>query len=209
MANTFNEPTWTTAEEGESILTSAQKKAVAPFELTGIIVRLLQYQFSDANNIENPLLKTYLWNADDLQSKILIKPGFERDSRVKGKPALYVNREDAVGDNLGILRHVVVSDSVLTMNDPKYARHLQGKHIILCEGLTGGEAEALAWEAASRIMSFSPMLEDDFGVEVFDLGGIGKPALRAEDRETAVWATPVIINWQKFYTWQLNIGDIY
>jgi hypothetical protein len=209
MPNTFTEPTWTTPAEGDAFVSPFSIRPIAPLEIQGIIVRLLQYHFSNAVNIENPLLKAYVWNSDDLQSKILIKPGFERDSRVKGKPSLFVNREDAVGTSEGILRGVKIKTNGVTLNAPKYARHLQGKFIILCEGLTGGEAETLAWEVLGRMMLYSPVMESDFELDVFDVGGLGKPLLRAEDRETAVWAVPVIINWQKLYTWVIHNEEVY
>jgi len=209
MANNFIEPAWTSPEDMEPAETSVELRHVSPFELTGIIVRLLQYQFSDPSNIENESLKEYIWKASDTESRILIKPGTERNPQVRGKPSIFVSRQPVTFDNAGALRRVVIQSGDTTMNDPHYLKHLQGSHMLACEGLTSAEAEAIAWEAANRFMVYSPALCADFKLENIDIKEMGKPELRTEDRETAVWFVPVAIAWQKLHRWRTFSEEVY
>lgn len=209
MSNIFTEPVWGDPAEGLDVVTLPEKRDISPYELTGIIVRLLQYHFSSEYNIEEPLLKPYIWNSNDVTSKILIKPAFERNPQVRGKAAIYVSREDIAADHGGMLRGVTLHEGGTVRNDPDFGRHLTGSHVLICEGLTGAESEVIAWEAAKRMFIYSPAITKDFNLFAFDLKGLGKPTLRAEDRETGVWITPVIIGWQKLYRWRINNPEIY
>jgi hypothetical protein len=206
---TFTEPTWTTPEEAITPTPSVLLRQVSPFELHGIIVRMLQYHFYDPNNIVNEKLKGYTWEASDITTHILIKPDLERNPQVKGKPSIFVSREDTTGDHAGILRGISIGNPTQQLNDPNYTRLFSGNFVLSCEGLTFGEAESIAWEAADRIVKFSPDLVTDYGVDVFDIKGIGKTVLKTEDRSTAMFVTPVILYWQKLYAWRLVSAEPY
>jgi len=206
---TFTEPTWTTPEEAIAPVTSVEKRMISPFELQGIIVRMLQYHFSDPNNIVNPKLKGYTWAANDINSNILIKIDLERNPQVRNKPSIFVGREDIKGSHEGLLRGVQIKGTTGTLNDPNYTRLLAGNFMLTCEGLTFAEAENIAWEVASRIMYFSPALVTDYKIDVFDIAGIGKTTMLAENRESAIFATPIILYYQKLYWWRLVDADMF
>jgi hypothetical protein len=59
--NFFEEPTWCEPQEALSDCSSLVYTGPTPFIMTGIFVRLLQYHFSDPDNIMHPALKGYTW----------------------------------------------------------------------------------------------------------------------------------------------------
>lgn len=60
-STTYPEPTWCVSQDAFEDCSSIASSGPTPFILTGVLVRLLQYHFSDANNITKPQLKGYIW----------------------------------------------------------------------------------------------------------------------------------------------------
>jgi len=65
MTNTFPEPEWCIPQEALEPCSSFWYVGPSPFSLSGVFLRLLQYHFSDPRNIEEPLLKDYIWTPSD------------------------------------------------------------------------------------------------------------------------------------------------
>ena len=204
----YREPTWGTTEEAIDVETSPEKRSISPFEITGVITRLLQYHFSDPNNIENTLLKNYTWSTPRKDSRLLIGPEYLRNDAVLKRPALFVHREPVQATSLGEYRKIEVVVEGVTKNTPNYLRHLVGKHVVYCEAMAGAEAEALAWEVFNRMMVFSPTMTDDFNMDAFDVAGLGKVEQRVE-QETSIFVVPVTLTWQKTHIWSILSPTVY
>jgi hypothetical protein len=62
---TYEEPKWCLSQPAEDACSTIASTGPTPFILTGVIVRLLQYHFSDPNNITKPHLKGYVWTPEE------------------------------------------------------------------------------------------------------------------------------------------------
>lgn len=83
----FPEPEWCIPQEALEPCSSFWYVGPSPFSLTGVFLRLLQYHFSDPNNIEEPLLKDYIWTPSDsscLPSGVLDEEGSSEESSEEG-----------------------------------------------------------------------------------------------------------------------------
>jgi hypothetical protein len=65
MKQTFPEPEWCITQEALEPCSSFWYGGPSPFSLSGVFLRLLQYHFSTPDNIEEPLLKEYIWTPSD------------------------------------------------------------------------------------------------------------------------------------------------
>ena len=65
MNNCFPEPTWCVPQEALDPCSSFYYAGPSPFLLSGVFLRLLQYHFSSPDNIEETLLKGYIWTPSD------------------------------------------------------------------------------------------------------------------------------------------------
>lgn len=65
MQTTFPEPEWCIPQEALEPCSSFWYVGPSPFSLSGVFLRLLQYHFSTPDNIEEPLLKNYIWTPSD------------------------------------------------------------------------------------------------------------------------------------------------
>lgn len=61
MQNFYPEPIWCTPQEADLDCSSLIATGPTPMVLTGAFIRLIQYHFSDPNNIQNPHFKGYIW----------------------------------------------------------------------------------------------------------------------------------------------------
>lgn len=61
MENFYPEPVWCTPQNAEDECSSFIATGPSPLILTGAFIRLIQYHFSDPNNIQNEQLKGYIW----------------------------------------------------------------------------------------------------------------------------------------------------
>jgi hypothetical protein len=61
MNNTYPEPKWCTPQDVNEGCSSLVATGPSPMVLTGVFIRLIQYHFSDPNNIQNENLKGYIW----------------------------------------------------------------------------------------------------------------------------------------------------
>jgi len=203
----YPEPSWGTSQEGVEPTSYFYKKDINAFELTGVIVRLLQYHFADPDNIDNDLLKGYIWDEDDTVSKLIIGPEYLRNDKTNlKKPSIFIKRKDVQATALGELRRHVVKSNGTQLNQPNYWRHLTGKFILSCEGSTGGEAEAIGQEVFDRIMFFSPTIEQDFRLDSFNVSGQGEVQYR---KEHSLFIAPVVLTWQKIPSWSILSQEPY
>ena len=211
MSNVYTEPTWASIQEAmQEDPSRFAKEPATPFDLTGAFVRLLQYHFSDANRIQNTPLKALTWNTDIKQTNILIAPGFNRDFKSESKkPALFVERgavkpvpipQPLKGLNISIFQNAEGTHSELTDNAKRF-KIIKGVHNIVCEGLVPAQSELLAEEIFNRFMYFSPVIEDDFSLDGFDVEGLS-PLQQREERPSPTDVVSVSFSWQKFYFWE-------
>jgi len=212
MSNTFTEPTWASVREAMQEEPSRfTKEAATPFDLTGVFTRLIQFHFGDANRIQHTALKSLVWDSDILQTNILIAPGFSRDIKTNNKkPAVFVERGTVKpvpiptplkGLNITIRQFTDGSPATELTDNAKRFKFITGTHNIVCEGLTPAQSELLAEEIFVRFLYFAPVIEEDFSLDSFEIGGMS-PLQQREERPTPTDVVSIGFSWQKIYFWE-------
>jgi hypothetical protein len=209
----YPEPEWGESQPALPDASSLCAIKKTPFIITGILLRLLQYHFSDPDNIENPLLKCYIWNdekncdclsEDNEESKILIAPGFDRDfGDAQTRPALYVNRGEFTTRTVNPAtrnRAVIHKDRNNIFDGVKYQVEMRGKHQIIAVGLTGGEAENIAEEVFCRMLHFYPVIRDDIKVGHFFPTRLSSLQEIPQEAKKSFFVT-MTIDWAIVYRW--------
>lgn len=98
MINTYPEPEWCLPQEALEPCSSFWFVGPSPFSLSGVFLRLLQYHFSDPANIEEPLLKDYIWTPSDKGCLTSGTPDEEGSSSEESSEEGYRSRCTIVGD---------------------------------------------------------------------------------------------------------------
>jgi hypothetical protein len=99
MVNTFPEPEWCIPQEALEPCSSFWYAGPSPFSLSGVFLRLLQYHFSTPDNIEEPLLKEYIWTPSDKGCISTGTPDPEGSSAEESSEEGYVSRCPIIDEN--------------------------------------------------------------------------------------------------------------
>lgn len=214
MPNTFLEPTWTQPPElGDARKSVFELRQISPFELTGVLVRLLQYYFADADRIKNENLKSLTWTENSRTSNIQIVPSFTIDRSQNFKlPLLSVTRGPITPvsipsplQNLPV--QVFLSGGGMPTREltssTSYVRFIQGSHKVLCVATSGAEAEALCEEIFNRFLMFAPAIKSDFGLDNLDIATVAETQKVEENFPIRGYVATIDFKWQRQQGWQV------
>lgn len=180
-----------------------------PSSFTGYVVQLLMMYFSDARNIQDPALKSYVWTADDPQAqvittKIWIGPKGRFDAaKMQMRPALIVCRKPvnvtadlAFGSEVqGITTKLgqvdVTQDPLVGHETCEYAK--SGQMMIYCLQREEAAAEVLAEEVESFLLAFRKQIIRDTFLHEF-LPASLEESVRLEEA-AQYWAIPLTVNY--------------
>jgi hypothetical protein len=218
MAVNYPEPVWATSQDVISDCSSLVYTGPTPFVMTGVLIKLLQYHFSNPDNIGNPQLKGYLWTESgsclpgvDVSenpvegSRINIGTSYQQDtSSVQQRPALYVQREPFRTDKISF-RNMSLPSVLTSSGIYQGAAHqvtISGQHSIICAGKTGAEADNLGQEVYFRMLNYMPIIREDFRLGTFFVPGTSDvKSLPAEPNQ--VFYTVVRCEWAYIYRWRV------
>jgi len=212
----YPEPEWTESQPAEEECSSLVSTSITPFILTGIIIRLLQYHFSDPDNILHEELKNYVWKEECTdgtvgETGIMIVPEYNQDfGNVGTRPGIFVKREPVKPERISIVQ----GDSEIPhMNKVKgvyqgrkYQKQLSGRFSIICNGLNGQETELLGEEVFFRMLHFAPLIRDDVRLSYFNVDNYGDIKERAAGDGTKSYYSVVGIFWALIHRWNI-VGE--
>jgi len=202
---TLQEPTW--KREGQKVFTplsSLCSTGIRPSIVTGILIRLIQAHFYDVDNIENEKLKTYTWDPDIEQSRLLIKPTYKYDPvTANNRAAIYVEAGDMKteeyainnmstphlepnGNFEGILRTIILS----------------GTHEIRCVASECMEATCLGEEVFFRLLEYYPIIRNDLKFSDFKVIVLTRPQQLKESDDHYTCTVRVV--WKYAHSWKLD-----
>lgn len=218
---TYTEPEWGIPQEAVDKPSSLCTTGPTGMLMTGILTKLLQYQFSDPDNIVNPILRCYTWNDDNAcydnsdsgdssnggSGGIWIGPGYSEDSEgVQASPAIYVKRDGTRNSPIS-QKHI----SVPSLNaeglfpGTLHQVNVEGVHSIICKGKTGAAADALGQEVFDRFLHYQSVIRDDFKLGKFFTTSLSDVKEIAQDQEAdSGFYTVVRIEWAYVYRWYLR-----
>jgi len=179
---------------------------ISPNAMTGAVLWLLRYHFSDKTRIVDDIVKRRVWTTDDDRtsapdSKIVIEPSYRWDlDAIQVRPGIFVRR------NQWGLQHLGMFGSRIVFNPDTdreiYTREVQGSHTIFSVSKLPAEAEAIAWELIGQLEGFSVNIGRDMGLvtlrvsEMQDL----KPLQESEKH----WTVPVVLSYIFDRSWNVH-----
>lgn len=196
-------------------INSLLKARPSPQRLTGYFMQLLIMHFSDANNIDHPSLRQYIWRQDDpvndvINSKILITPLAKFDLAVMGiRPAVIIKRRtitcdrDAIGGSymggqplLGTKTNpkhvnggVIDSNEWATAGQSQKEYPLKGSVTFYCIHEEGASAELLGEEVFNLMLALAPVVMESAGMHDYLPVELGE--LQVVDEARQHWTVPV------------------
>lgn len=171
-----------------------------PQLITGLIRNLLCAHFSSDDAIEDPNLKTLVWNPGDTTGLVIDSVFRFRPALADKRPALllkrnaYKNYRVSRGDEAAIDRQ----------GNKEYATLWIGSHTVFAIHGTGNSCEILATEAQRDLTQFAPVVLSDLGrglkrFQVTDVGDIAEV-----EESTQNFAIPITVGWAYEETWKLT-----
>lgn len=159
----------------------------------------MRWQFADANNIEEPLLRSKLWTADETTGIMIDSVTRWRPEISEKRPALLVRPGKYAGHqlSLGNAHHGYLP---LT-GEQFYSRLMVGATTVFCIAGESAEAEMLGYEVYNNLVGFSDLLRERLRLHRFvimDLDGIAK-VREASDK----WVVPINIAHAGEETWMV------
>ncbi len=178
---------------------------LVPQQLTGIIMKLVTRKFSDANTIQHPLLKKYIWRPDVTQSQLFVAPNYRWDPQVaQQRPAVIIQRNSlqpvsiALGD----------SGTPTSAADPEYipgarqmACSMQGSHTVFCMAPAPAQAEILSTELYVSLLHYNQMIRSELNMNRFRVMEIGNIS-RIEESDDH-FAVPISVVYSWIESWQV------
>ena len=161
-----------------------------PLSLTKLFLYILRSHFSDARNIEAPVLQDKLWTAGEATG-ILIEPvGRWRPQLTEKRPAVIVKR-----NGLKALRQGL-DDRMMLGRGPEgakrlYATYMQGSHTMFCMAGESAEAEVLGAEVYRELLEFGPETRRAMSLHRFQMVDVSELSLVEEATENFVVAVTV------------------
>lgn len=218
MSQVLPEPEWTTPQHARESCSSLVASGITPFILTGILVRLLQYHFSDPNNIARESLQYLRWrrrcneaivnDEEQALSNLHIGVSYQMDlASASQRPAIFVKREPVetrrVSQEKGDAVTTHMSSDLGVLQGKKYQKILEGAFSLVCLGNSGAEAELLGEEVFDRMLYFAPKIEDDIRIGQLTVKRLGAvQQVKAKEPRTGFY-TNVRIQWAAHRRWIL------
>lgn len=218
MSIVIPEPDWGTPQLAVEPCSSLVASGITPFILTGILVRLLQYHFSDPDNIVRESLRYLRWNRDCTETildengeplqRLYINVSYQLDlANAEQRPGIFVKREPVTtrriaaekGDS--VTTHI--KQEVGSFQGKIYHKILEGAFSLICIGNSGAEADLLGEEVFDRMLFFAPMIEDDIRIGQFAVNALSEVQELKNEAKTSYY-TVVRIQWASHRRWALT-----
>lgn len=203
----YTEPTWGTSLTYEPTSTF-NRRPVLSADMTAALVRILQFHFGDADNIDREELKRYIWNQNRDSSKILIAPDYLKNPKDIGKmPVVYVGRLKTEFQILGLeeggISYTTAGGTVVTLADPELITRLGvNVHGVFSRGMNGAESEALSDEIFHFLTAYSRIIARDLKLQNFYVRGVDQ-SKKMEQQDTDQFLYPIQIMWSDEYSYKI------
>ena len=182
-----------------------------PSIVTGVLLRLLQAHFSDADNIRDEKLKSLVWTDDDpdnggeIDSKILIGPLYKYDARqLQQRPAVVVMREETKARKLPLdSKYVTSLDADGQFKGDRYVLPVSGAHVARCIGATAFAADRLGEEVFYRLLEYGPAIKREFPFGDIEISNMTAPR-KVDDGDNESFVVDVVVKWVHLHGWTLT-----
>jgi hypothetical protein len=225
-SSSIGEPDWTEPLPALDPCSSFEIAGPSPFRITGAMLRLMQYHFADANNIQNLQLQDLLWTTAEgcdeepvldncgaptgeviPGSKLLIAPHYKRDGlSIQQRPAIFIKREPVTTKQVNAVNRNQTTPHLtkpgMNFEGELHQVYITGRHTIICLASTGSAAEAIAEEVYFRMLQYQSVIRDDLNLGKLWTEGISDVREYPDDPQKSFYAA-VTLSWSYTYRWRV------
>lgn len=189
------------AEDRTDPLSALCSLGTRPTLITGYLRQWFMAHFSVAARIENPQLRSKLWNENRLQTEIEVEDVLRwKPSTTEFRPALLIARNDYKVLRFGIDDRMMGTDWD-ARGVAHHAGFLEGSHTVFAVSNLPAEAELLGGEVYRELHQFGPTIREELDLKRFAVGMFGKAFEIEEARGN--YAVPVPVGCAAEETWQI------
>ena len=207
------EPVWpSTGQQVEYDPSSIASTNMRFTYMTGVLLRLMEAKFSDADNIVNSSLKSFVWAEDGdaeggpVTSKILIQPSYKYDVKaIQMRPAIYVGRAGGNLQDLNIIGNKALTHLEKNGNyeGESYLKMVAGVHQLMCCSMESMAADQLAEEVFYHMGEYGPAIRKDFMLSYFSVKQLSPVAEIKKDHKEG-YVSAVSVEWSVAHAWKLK-----
>jgi len=182
--------------------------------MTGIVVHILRQHFADERNFEQDTFRenpyeaipdtpwsSYRWRPTDRTGIKIESINKWRPKESNWSPALIVKRNKWAVQRRGI--NDMMQGTLAADGFDRYATFMSGSHTIFCVADEAGEAELLAQEVYTTLISFGPVIRRNLDLHQFLVMEVDSVMLMAEEA-TERFVVPVSIAYAHEVAWVLT-----
>ena len=209
----LNEPTWETdlaaVQKAYEDPSSMCNMRFTPSIVTGIILRLVQAHFENADNIRDDKLKQLIWvddatNAASIDSNILIGPLYKYDTRaLQQRPAILVFRQNLSADKFPLDSKTLTSlrDNG-NFNGERYVVPINCTHVVRCIAKGAFAADRIGEEVFYRLLEYFPAIKQDFPFSNIGITKLTAPQKIGDDANEN-FVVDIAVEWVHIHGWTL------
>lgn len=169
-----------------------------PILITGLVLDLLRKHFTSPLNIEEPDLRTLVWQ-ESVRTGILIESIHRwRGDLVEKRPAIVVKKNARQNLRIGIEDYVGADE----LGNVHFETYWLGTHTLFCIHESGAATEILATEVQRELTQFGPLFVKYMGLAKWQVVDVGDTAILEESRQSFV--TPVNVAWAYSEKWSIE-----
>lgn len=166
-----------------------------------MLVQHLRRHFYNANEIEHPNLREYLWRAEIDRRKILIDSLTKwSPQETSARPAVLIRRNSWQVNQRGIGN--VLQGQTGIDGWQRYNVLMSGSHTLFCLAREPGECETLAAEVFLELLGFSQELRENLDLLRFIVVEVGQMMIVEESRQH--FGIPVTVAYAHNQTWTVR-----
>lgn len=202
----FTEPTWSESELVDTESGAAGDSEILFTFVLGAVLEILQWHFSSADTIVDPLLKDLLWTSTKTTTALRVLLSFSEDDPTSQQPALVVKPLPVSTEKTTDLRRSGIVVSGTDIDSTRHFNFINGKAAIICRSVNGGQSLQLAEEVYRFFLGFAPWIRADLQLSDFKVQGFEGPV---KDEKRKVYETVVAVSWQQEKVWTLEVEQVY
>jgi len=170
-----------------------------PDNVMALLVRYLQYVFSDSKRIVKARAKNLIFSENDRLTKIKIQSGiYDKDSLAGAVPGIYLTRK-LTKDTAASIDPDICTVQINGEGEPKWSTLWEHGVLIRCESKKPDEADLICQEVAIHLSVFAPLLKQDArlsSLRLTEVSGADKP-------ESGTFSAKMMVTWVKFSQYTL------
>jgi len=186
---------------------------IRPRFIQGLLIDFIRFHFSNAENIEDPILDSIVWTSNPETTKLFSEPELVWQAKEASRiPAILVSKgsigpdsqflNDRLSGGYGQEKFEENGKETTVFTGGEFMRQLNGAHQIYIKAKTDGEVAALSEEIWYHLLEFQEPIQAELNLNLFTVGQLEEPKILREEGDHH--SVHFSIFWSVWYGWKIN-----